>query len=383
MKCPCRRFSRSSISSRSPVRCAKTTTGAAVRPRPRYVLRSAEPLIAPPGPVPLARPLPDRVQPGLPAGARERHTGGRLGDGRPRAEAVALGVRNTEPGRRQDTDGGLAGAGAGAGDAHDAHGLRTVPTSLCHGAILSGNGRGGRPGAAPRGHGVPPARGPLNPPVGADASAATEASRSWRDHMNERTRTGTPSATVTGLVDHVLAPAAARTRWNGEPVHAGGRLHTPHKAIRRVTGRLAEMEARLAGVQPQPDHGHASTITTEADPAPSPRRTSTRPAAAPPGSPASGPRASTRSPANSSTTRPARAGASANPPAKSTSPSTTPTPWGPLVTVFAGLHRAGDAGHRRVGGRGGIHGSSRGPGEPPCRGHAALTHRSFNVHAVP
>ncbi|MFF5156743.1 hypothetical protein ACFY3N_10900 [Streptomyces sp. NPDC000348] len=90
--------------------------------------------------------------------------------------------------------------------------------------------------------------------------------------MNENTRTATPSTAVTGMVDHVLALAATWTRWDGEPVHADGRVHTPHKAIRRVADHLvdhlAEMEARLAGEEPQPDHWHASLVTTEADLAP-------------------------------------------------------------------------------------------------------------------
>ncbi|MFF9485152.1 hypothetical protein [Streptomyces sp. NPDC014676] len=90
--------------------------------------------------------------------------------------------------------------------------------------------------------------------------------------MNENTQTSTPSAAVTGMVDHVLALAAGWTHWDGEPAHTDGRLHTPHKAIRRVADHLvdhlAEMEARLAGEEPQPDHWHASLITTEADLAP-------------------------------------------------------------------------------------------------------------------
>ncbi len=43
----------------------------------------------------------------------------------------------------------------------------------------------------------------------------------------------------------------------------------PHKAIRRVADHLvdhlAEIEARLAGQPPEPDHWHASAITTAAD----------------------------------------------------------------------------------------------------------------------
>ncbi|MFI5686637.1 hypothetical protein [Streptomyces sp. NPDC051636] len=46
----------------------------------------------------------------------------------------------------------------------------------------------------------------------------------------------------------------------------------PHKAVRRVADHLidhlAELEARPAGADPQPDHWHASAITTAADLAP-------------------------------------------------------------------------------------------------------------------
>ncbi|MFI9819451.1 hypothetical protein ACIHFC_03085 [Streptomyces sp. NPDC052013] len=86
------------------------------------------------------------------------------------------------------------------------------------------------------------------------------------------TLTETPSAAVTGMVDHVLALAATWIHWNGEPVETDGRVYTPHKAIRRVADHmidhLAEMEARLAGERPRPDHWHASLVTTGADLAP-------------------------------------------------------------------------------------------------------------------
>ncbi|MEV7884713.1 hypothetical protein ACWD3I_15690 [Streptomyces sp. NPDC002817] len=82
----------------------------------------------------------------------------------------------------------------------------------------------------------------------------------------------TPARAVTGTVDHVLALAATWTTWDGEPYEVDDRVCTPHKAIRRVADHLvdhlAELEARLAGVDPRPDHRHASAITTEADPAP-------------------------------------------------------------------------------------------------------------------
>lgn len=82
----------------------------------------------------------------------------------------------------------------------------------------------------------------------------------------------TPAAAVTSMVDHVLTLAATWTAWDGTPTHADDRVHTPHKAIRRVADHmidhLAELEARLAGEEPRPDHWHASAITTGADLAP-------------------------------------------------------------------------------------------------------------------
>ncbi|WP_367320101.1 hypothetical protein [Streptomyces sp. HUAS ZL42] len=82
----------------------------------------------------------------------------------------------------------------------------------------------------------------------------------------------TPAHAVIAMVDHVLARAATWTAWDGKPAHVDDRVYTPHKAIRRVADHLvdhlAEMEARLAGEDPQPDRWHASLVTTEADLAP-------------------------------------------------------------------------------------------------------------------
>lgn len=100
------------------------------------------------------------------------------------------------------------------------------------------------------------------------------------------------------MVDHVLDLAATWTAWDGRPTHVDDRVYTPHKAIRRVADHLldhlAELESRLVGEKPLPDHWHASASTTQADLAPSPTRTWTRRAAGSPASPVSGRTGSTR-----------------------------------------------------------------------------------------
>jgi hypothetical protein len=89
--------------------------------------------------------------------------------------------------------------------------------------------------------------------------------------MNDSSQ-GRPDAAVVAMVDHVLDLAATWTAWDGNPFHVDDRVYTPHKAIRRVADHLidhlAELEARMVGEQPVPDHWHASAITTQADLAP-------------------------------------------------------------------------------------------------------------------
>ena len=81
-----------------------------------------------------------------------------------------------------------------------------------------------------------------------------------------------PASVVTAMIDHVLGLAGTWTAWDGRPLHAGERLYTPHKAIRRVADHLvdhlAELEARLVGERTILDHWHASASTTPGDLAP-------------------------------------------------------------------------------------------------------------------
>jgi hypothetical protein len=81
-----------------------------------------------------------------------------------------------------------------------------------------------------------------------------------------------PADVVTGMVDHVLGLVDTWSAWDGAPRPADDRVYTPHKAVRRVADHmidhLAEVEARVAGASPIPDHWHASAITTPADLAP-------------------------------------------------------------------------------------------------------------------
>lgn len=81
-----------------------------------------------------------------------------------------------------------------------------------------------------------------------------------------------PAEIVAAMVRHTLDLADTWTAWDGRPAPVDDRVYTPHKVIRRVADHLvdhlAEIEARLAGEDPQPDHWHASETTTAADLAP-------------------------------------------------------------------------------------------------------------------
>lgn len=81
-----------------------------------------------------------------------------------------------------------------------------------------------------------------------------------------------PAQIIEDAVAYALRLAETWPAWDGQPRAAEDRVYTPHKAIRRLADHLldhlAELEARLAGQAPLPDHWHASAITTPADLAP-------------------------------------------------------------------------------------------------------------------
>ncbi|MFC4783724.1 hypothetical protein ACT8ZV_04580 [Nocardioides sp. MAHUQ-72] len=80
-----------------------------------------------------------------------------------------------------------------------------------------------------------------------------------------------PGEQVESAVEHCLEVAATWLAWDGHPrvSEDGGRVYTPHKAVRRIADHLidhlAEIEALLAGVDTMPDGWHASLVTLESD----------------------------------------------------------------------------------------------------------------------
>jgi len=81
-----------------------------------------------------------------------------------------------------------------------------------------------------------------------------------------------PADAVEDMVDRVLALAKTWMAWDGHPRKTDDRVHTPHKAIRRVADHmidhLAQLEAHFAGRPALADRWHGSAVTTPADLAP-------------------------------------------------------------------------------------------------------------------
>jgi Lon protease-like protein len=83
---------------------------------------------------------------------------------------------------------------------------------------------------------------------------------------------GPPADAIDAMVRRVLELAATWPDWDGMPREHGGRVYTPHKALRRVADHmldhLAQLEAHVAGIPSLPDRWHASAMTTASDLAP-------------------------------------------------------------------------------------------------------------------
>ena len=81
-----------------------------------------------------------------------------------------------------------------------------------------------------------------------------------------------PADAIDQMVERVLALAQTWIAWDGQPIPAGKRVYTPHKAIRRVgdhmVDHLAQLQAERARTESIADRWHASAITTPADMAP-------------------------------------------------------------------------------------------------------------------
>jgi hypothetical protein len=87
----------------------------------------------------------------------------------------------------------------------------------------------------------------------------------------DESRDDDPGVAVEKATERVLALARTWLAWDGRPRLAedGGRIYTPHKAVRRyadhLIDHLAQVDALLAGVTPRPNGWRESSITTDAD----------------------------------------------------------------------------------------------------------------------
>lgn len=85
------------------------------------------------------------------------------------------------------------------------------------------------------------------------------------------TSTENPGVAVEEAVRRSLAFVDTWIHWDGRPrvSEDGDRIYTPHKAVRRIADHLvdhlAEVEARLAGAETQPDGWHGSLLTLDSD----------------------------------------------------------------------------------------------------------------------
>lgn len=80
-----------------------------------------------------------------------------------------------------------------------------------------------------------------------------------------------PLAELSAGCDRFLALAGTWLAWDGRPYVAegGGRIFTPHKAVRRqadhLLDHLTEVTALVAGFEPPPNNWQESRVTTAAD----------------------------------------------------------------------------------------------------------------------
>ncbi len=83
--------------------------------------------------------------------------------------------------------------------------------------------------------------------------------------------TTNPGTAVEDAVRRAMVLVDTWLAWDGRHRVSddGGRVYTPHKAVRRIADHLidhlAEVECLLAGAETQPDAWHASLLTFDSD----------------------------------------------------------------------------------------------------------------------